>query len=140
LIALSAVVIGGINDFETWLGTDKLVTHERPMPLVEGVLDRGGTYQYPDDSGRVQTEQLLTPSAVVVRRDKPSAQDVIVPLVRKLVVTARRSSFLETGGDLHRAARDTSPRTWDCRWQGKRVPTETIEQRYSTTPYQGRIG
>lgn len=84
LIALSTV-IGGINDFETWLGTDKLITHERPVPLVEGVLDRGGTYQFMDSSGRVQTEQLLPPGVVVVRRDKPGAQDVIVPLVRKLV-------------------------------------------------------
>ncbi len=84
LIALSAV-IGGVNDFDAWLGCQKLVTTERPVPLVEGVLDRSGVFQFRDSKGNIKTEQLLPPYAIQMRRDKPSAQDVIVPLVRKLV-------------------------------------------------------
>jgi replicative superfamily II helicase len=84
LVALSAV-IGDINDFDAWLGCEKLVTHERPVRLVEGVLDRSGVYQFLDEQGRSQTTQLLPAGAVRMRRDEPSAQDVIVPLVRMLV-------------------------------------------------------
>lgn len=84
LIALSAV-IGGVNDFDTWLGCNKLVTHDRPVPLTEGVLDRSGVLQLLEPAGSVQHVQFLPPEAVQVRRDKPSAQDMIVPLVRTLV-------------------------------------------------------
>lgn len=85
LVTLSAV-IGASNGFEEWLGCEKLVTIERPVPLLEGVLDRSGRYQYLDENGREQIEELLHASEVQMRRDAPSAQDVIVPLVRKLVV------------------------------------------------------
>ena len=84
LIALSAV-IGDINDFDDWLACEKLVTYERPVKLVEGVLDRQGVFQYIDDSGTTQIKPLLDPSSIYVRRDKPKSQDVIVPLVRHLV-------------------------------------------------------
>jgi helicase len=84
LIALSAV-IGNINDFDAWLGCASLVTAERPVPLVEGVLDRTGTYQFIDSSGQEKTTQLLPPNSIYQRREKPSAQDVIVPLVKQLV-------------------------------------------------------
>lgn len=84
LIALSAV-IGGANDFDTWLGCKQLITHKRPVPLVEGVLDRSGMFQYMDTSGDTKLEQLLPTSAICIRRDKPSAQDMIVPLVQMLV-------------------------------------------------------
>lgn len=84
IIALSAV-IGGINDFDSWLGCRKLVTFERPVPLVEGVLDRSGVFQCQDASGKEQRVQLLPPGAIRQRKDKPSAQDVIVPLVQKLI-------------------------------------------------------
>lgn len=84
LVALSAV-IGGVNDFDAWLGCKKLVTTKRPVPLTEGVLDRSGQFQFLDNEGQVKSEQLLPPYAIQVRRDQPSAQDVIVPLVRKLV-------------------------------------------------------
>lgn len=83
IIALSAV-IGDINDFDLWLGCKKLVTYERPVPLIEGVLDRSGLYQYLDLSGKAQTEQLLPPSEIYVRTDKFSAQDMIIPLVKLL--------------------------------------------------------
>lgn len=86
IIALSAV-IGDINDFDRWLGCDRLVTTKRPVRLVEGVLDRSGTYQYLDETGQVHEEQLLPWGAVHQRRDKPGAQDVIVPLVRQLLAS-----------------------------------------------------
>jgi len=84
LLVLSAV-IGNVNAFDQWLGCDKMVTSQRPVPLVEGVLDRAGTYEYMDETGQRQVEQLLPQGAIQQRRDKPSSQDVIVPLVRKLV-------------------------------------------------------
>ena len=84
IVALSAV-IGDVNHFDEWLGCQTLVTTDRPVPLVEGVLDRNGTYQYLDTDGEERTEQLLQPYEIVQRKSKPGSQDVIVPLVRKLV-------------------------------------------------------
>lgn len=84
LIVLSAV-IGNVNAFDQWLGCEKLVTSQRPVPLLEGVLDRTGTYEHLDEKGQRQIEQLIPAGAIQQRRDKASSQDVIVPLVRKLV-------------------------------------------------------
>ncbi len=84
IVALSAV-IGKVNHFDDWLGCQTLETNDRPVPLVEGVLDRNGTYQYLDVNGQEHTDQLLQPHDIVQRKAKPSSQDVIVPLVRKLV-------------------------------------------------------
>ncbi|MBL8685336.1 MAG: DEAD/DEAH box helicase [Myxococcales bacterium] len=84
ILALSAV-IGAVNDFDGWLRAGRLVTTERPVPLIEGVLDRSGLFRYVDPSGTRQTEQLLPSRAIRMRTDKPSAQDVLVPLVQKLV-------------------------------------------------------
>jgi replicative superfamily II helicase len=84
LLALSAV-IGDINDFDAWLGCGRLVSQERPVPLLEGVLDRAGTFQYLDSDGTEKTQQLLPPGAVRQRGQKASAQDVIVPLARRLI-------------------------------------------------------
>jgi replicative superfamily II helicase len=84
LIALSAV-IGDINDFDGWLSCEKLVTDYRPVKLVEGVLDRNGLFQYRDDAGTKQVKQLLDSYSIRQRREKPGAQDVIVPLVKQLM-------------------------------------------------------
>jgi replicative superfamily II helicase len=84
VIALSAV-IGDINSFDQWLGCDTLITTARPVPLVEGVLDRSGVYQFLDQDGTVREEQLLPWGAVQQRGKQPSSQDVIVPLVRNLL-------------------------------------------------------
>lgn len=89
LIALSAV-IGDINDFDAWLGARRLVTHSRPVPLIEGVLDRSGSFRFIDAEGQEQEMQLLAPGAVRTRREKPSAQDVIVPLVRSLIAQGEK--------------------------------------------------
>lgn len=84
IIALSAV-IGDANEFHQWLKADLLFYTERPVPLIEGVIDRNGHYQYVDENGLEKTEQLLQPYEVQVRREKASAQDLIVPLTKKLV-------------------------------------------------------
>lgn len=83
LIALSAA-IGHVNDFDAWLRARLLVTRDRPVPLVEGVMDRSGVFQCLRPDGTEAVEQLLPAHAIVVRRDRASAQDVIVPLVEKL--------------------------------------------------------
>ncbi len=84
IIALSAV-IGATNSFEQWLRAECLITGERPVPLVEGVVDRTGVFQVTDASGTVRIERILQPFEIVQRKDEPNAQDLIVPLVRKLV-------------------------------------------------------
>ena len=84
IVALSAV-IGGINSLDKWLGCKELITDKRPVPLIEGVLDRNGTYQYIDPSGEEKTLQLLKAGTIFQRKSKPSAQDVIVPLVKQLI-------------------------------------------------------
>ncbi len=89
VVALSAV-IGEVNHFDAWLGCRTLATHQRPVPLVEGVLDRHGTYQYFDVDGKEHQEQFLPSHEIVQRRAKPSSQDLIVPLVRKLVGRGER--------------------------------------------------
>lgn len=86
IIALSAV-IGDANNFHSWLRADLLLHTERPVPLIEGVIDRSGTYQFVDENGAECTEQLVSPFEVQVRRERPSAQDLIVPLVKRLVST-----------------------------------------------------
>jgi helicase len=88
IIALSAV-IGHTNAFEKWLDCGLLHATERPVPLIEGVMDRTGLFQGADVSGNSTTE-LLPRAAIRVRRDKPSSQDMIVPLVRKLVADGEK--------------------------------------------------
>lgn len=62
-----------------------LLSRDRPVPLIEGVLDRHGTFQYRDVDGMTKTDALLPPHCIPMRTAKPSSQDVIVPLARKLV-------------------------------------------------------
>ncbi|RPD44145.1 DEAD/DEAH box helicase [Hymenobacter sediminis] len=85
LVALSAV-IGNTNGFEQWLRCQALITTRRPVPLEEGVIDRSGVFEYVDpETGLAQTRQLLPSHTVRIRRDKPSTQDVIVPLTQALL-------------------------------------------------------
>jgi ATP-dependent DNA helicase len=84
IIALSAV-IGDANNFHEWLGSELLFHTERPVPLLEGVIDRNGTYQFLDAAGKEGSMQLVSAREVQVRREKPSAQDLLVPLIAKLV-------------------------------------------------------
>lgn len=84
-IVLLSAVIGQFNGFDRWLDIPVLLSRERPVPLVEGVLDRHGTFQFVGADGTTKIEQLLPRGAIVQRRDAPSSQDVIVPLARQLV-------------------------------------------------------
>jgi len=84
LVALSAV-IGDVNRFDDWLEAQSLITDKRPVPLIEGVLDRSGIFQHRAIDGSVKNEPLLSPYDIQIRKAKPGAQDVIVPLVRKLL-------------------------------------------------------
>lgn len=84
LVILSAV-IGDSNNFEEWLGCRKLLTTKRPIPLVEGVLNRRGEFKFLTEDGTVKVEQLIPSHEIVQRKAKPGQQDVIVPLVKKLV-------------------------------------------------------
>jgi helicase len=89
LITLSAV-IGGVNDFDAWLDCRLLMSNHRPVPLVEGVIDRTGVFQYVDTDGQTKTEQFIPRNAIMQRKNKPSGQDVIVPLVRQLIAAGEK--------------------------------------------------
>lgn len=86
MIALSAV-IGDVNDFDAWLAVSRLVTKNRPVPLIEGVLDRSGVFEFLDLAGKRQTTQLVPAGNIVQRKSKASSQDVIVPLVKQLLIS-----------------------------------------------------
>lgn len=89
LVVLSAV-IGNLNSFDRWLSLPLLVSHERPVPLIEGVLDRRGTLQFVDTDGTTKTEAFLPAHRIMQRREKPSSQDVIVPLAQQLVAKGEK--------------------------------------------------
>ena len=89
LLVLSAV-IGNLNNFDRWLDLPLLYSRDRPVPLIEGVLDRRGTFQFVDVDGMTKTEALLPAYQIVQRRDKASSQDVIVPLAKELVAKGEK--------------------------------------------------
>ena len=89
LLVLSAV-IGNLNHFDRWLALPVLKSFQRPVPLVEGVLDRHGTFQFVDVDGATKTEELLGARQIVQRREKPSSQDIIVPLAKHLVAKGEK--------------------------------------------------
>ena len=80
IICLSAV-IGDTGGLERWLDGRQLRHEERPVPLVEGVLDGSGRYQYVSEDGTVESRQAIMPEW----SGKNSSQDLIIPLVAKLV-------------------------------------------------------
>lgn len=81
LIALSAV-IGDTNGLERWLGARLLKRTERPVPLDEGVIRMDGSFRYIEsDTGQEKT----IPSYITPESRKGSSQDLIIPLVRKVV-------------------------------------------------------
>lgn len=84
LIVLSAV-IGDSNDFEKWLQCKKLITTKRPIPLLEGVMDRRGIFKYLDAEGNIKNDQILPNGSIHIRKEKASNQDLIVPLVKSLI-------------------------------------------------------
>lgn len=89
IIALSAV-IGGTRNFEKWLGAQLLMTTNRPVPLTEGVMDRSGTWMTLAPDGTRGQVSLLDRLDIRQRGTKPSSQDMLVPLVRKLVADGEK--------------------------------------------------
>jgi replicative superfamily II helicase len=84
IIALSAVV-GNFNGFERWLEAGLLVKKDRPVPIQEGVLTSNGTYRSVSSDTRQESNvHLIQPEY-----RKGSSQDVIIPLVRKLVAEGK---------------------------------------------------
>lgn len=80
IIALSAV-IGDLNGLERWLGGRLLLRTERPVPLNEGIIKSNGDFRYIEsDTGEEKTINLMTP-----QYRKGSGQDIVIPLVQKLV-------------------------------------------------------
>ena len=93
LLVLSAV-IWNLNNFDRWLDLPLLYSRDRPVPLIEGVLDRRGTFQFVDVDGMTKTEALLPAYQIVQRGDKASSQDVIVPLAKELVAKGEKLLIL----------------------------------------------
>ena len=79
VVALSAV-LGDLGGLESWLDANVIARTERPVPLLEGVLGPDGIYRYVNAGGDVASEQLIPPNRWMQRN-----QDLIIPLVRKLV-------------------------------------------------------
>lgn len=105
LVVLSAV-IGNLNGFDRWLDLPLLTSRDRPVPLIEGVLDRRGTFQFVDVDGTTKTETLVPPGHIIQRRDKPSSQDVIVPLAKQLIAQGEKIIvFRNTRGPAQGCAR-----------------------------------
>jgi helicase len=82
VIALSGVV-GQTNGFERWLGARLLRRDERPVPLNEGLIQWDGQLWYIDAA----TGETVDGGTFVrpIYSGKNSSQDIIIPLLRKLV-------------------------------------------------------
>lgn len=85
VIALSAV-IGDTNGLESWLNARLLRSEKRPVPLEEGLLSMDGSFRYIDADGR----ETAINDYVRPEYRKGSSQDVIIPLVRKLVAAGEK--------------------------------------------------
>lgn len=96
LIALSAV-IGDTNGLERWLNAKLLRRTERPIPLDEGILKSDGSFRLisAEDGKEKVIERHIIPDF-----RKGSRQDLIIPLVRKLVSEGKSVIvFRETRGE-----------------------------------------
>jgi len=81
LVALSAV-IGDTNGFEQWMGARLLRREERPVPLDEGILTSAGSFRFVSTDKKVEES---VPNYIHPELRKGSSQDLIIPLVRRLV-------------------------------------------------------
>ncbi|WP_433221454.1 DEAD/DEAH box helicase [Dactylosporangium sp. CS-047395] len=79
VVALSAV-LGDLGGLDSWLDANVIARTERPVPLLEGVLGPDGIYRHVDADGEEASEQLVAPIGWL-----RSSQDLIIPLIRKLV-------------------------------------------------------
>lgn len=102
VIALSGV-IGDTNGFERWLGARLLRRDERPVPLDEGLILWDGRRRYLDAGTGETTED--GPVVQPVYSGKNSSQDIIIPLLRKLVSDGQQVIvFRETRGETRACA------------------------------------
>ncbi|TIR50589.1 MAG: DEAD/DEAH box helicase [Mesorhizobium sp.] len=108
VIALSGV-IGATSGLERWLGARLLRRDERPVPLDEGLILWDGSRRYIDAETRepVEARPIVRP----IYSGKNSSQDIIIPLVQKLVregqqVIVFREQRGETRGCAAYLARD----------------------------------
>lgn len=102
LIALSAV-IGDTNGLERWLGSRLLRRTERPVPLDEGLLRWDGTFRFLSSDTR---KESTVSGYVAPHYGKGSSQDIIKPLVAKLVAEGKRVIvFRETKGEARGCAK-----------------------------------
>ncbi|WID99678.1 DEAD/DEAH box helicase (plasmid) [Bosea vestrisii] len=103
IIALSAV-IGDTNGLERWLGAKLLRRTERPVPLDEGLLLGDGSYRFLDSAAGQERRS----DGPIIRRlfGKGSSQDLIIPLVQKLVGEGQQVIvFREQKGETRGCAR-----------------------------------
>ena len=85
VIALSAV-IGDANGFEEWLGGNILRSEKRPVPLDEGLIQMSGSFRFITENS---TAECIDEYVNVVYR-KGTSQDIIIPLVAKLVASGEK--------------------------------------------------
>lgn len=90
LLLLSATM-GNINRLDTWLDVRTLVANDRPVPLVFGVLDRSGIFEFQDGDGQAGREQLLSGKLIVERGRHKRARDILVPLTQALLANPQTS-------------------------------------------------
>jgi replicative superfamily II helicase len=101
-IALSAV-IGDTNGLERWLGARLLRRTERPVPLDEGLIRADGSFRYIESDTR---QEKTIQSCIQPEIRKGTSQDLIVPLVRKIVTEGKSVIvFRETRGEAQGCAR-----------------------------------
>jgi replicative superfamily II helicase len=101
IIALSAV-IGDTNGFESWLNARLLMSDKRPVPLEEGTIDMTGTFRYISPTGTEEHRNGY------VQREyrKGTSQDLIIPLVRKLVADGEKVIVFRETKPIVRATAD----------------------------------
>ena len=87
IIALSGVV-GDTNGFERWIGGRLLRHDERPVPLDEGLITSRGDVRF--ISADTKLDEVAAAFVVPHYSGKSSSQDIIIPLVRKLVASGQQ--------------------------------------------------
>lgn len=79
IVTLSAVV-GVLGGLDRWLGGRNLHSTQRPVPLVEGVIDYAGSYRHVDEGG---AEQIAANFVQPLYAD--GSRRFLIPLVRRLL-------------------------------------------------------
>jgi helicase len=103
IVSLSAV-IGDMNGFESWLGGRLLKREKRPVPLDEGLLLADGSFRFLEGVGKEEETEhnFIQPHY----SGKNSSQDLIIPLVKKLVNEGKQVIvFRETKGETRGCAK-----------------------------------